>query len=68
MLFLTIFFAILLVKENAKLKFAFVISTGAPITVANEAIEMLPLVALFTHSFSFANFSNKILFNFIDSI
>ena len=49
MLFLIIFFTILVVKENAKLKFALVVSTGAPITVANEAIEMLPLVSLFTH-------------------
>ena len=31
--------------EIARLKLALTILTGAPITVANEAIEMLPLVA-----------------------
>ena len=30
--------------ENATLKPALAIPTGAPITVANDAIEMLPLV------------------------
>ena len=30
--------------ENARLKFAFTISTGAPIKVANDAIETLPVV------------------------
>ena len=30
--------------ENAKLKLAFTIPTGASITVANDAIEMLPVV------------------------
>ena len=34
-----------IVIENAKLKLALAIPTGAPITVGNEAIEMLPLVA-----------------------
>ena len=31
------------VPENARLKFALIIPTGAPITVANDAIEMLPI-------------------------
>ena len=30
--------------ENARLKLALVIPTGAPITVANVAIQVLPLV------------------------
>ena len=30
--------------ENTKLKLALTIPTGAPITVANDAIEMLPVV------------------------
>ena len=30
--------------ENARLKLALTIPTGAPITVANDAIEMLPVV------------------------
>ena len=30
--------------ENARLNLALAISTGAPITVANDAIEMLPVV------------------------
>ena len=30
--------------ENARLKLALTIPTSAPITVANDAIEMLPLV------------------------
>ena len=30
--------------ENARLKLALAIPTGAPITVANDAIEMLPAV------------------------
>ena len=30
--------------ENARLKLTFAIPTGALITVANDAIEMLPLV------------------------
>ena len=39
------FFTILIVIENVKLKLSLAIPTGNPITVANEAIEMLPLVA-----------------------
>ena len=31
-------------NENARLRLALVISTGIPITVVNDAIEMLPLV------------------------
>ena len=31
--------------ENVRLKLALAIPTGAPITVAKDAIEMLPLVA-----------------------
>ena len=30
--------------ENARLKLALIIPTGAPMTVANDAIEMLPVV------------------------
>ena len=30
---------------NARLDLAFAIPTGAPITIANDSIEMLPLVA-----------------------
>ena len=33
-----------MVIENVKLKLALAIATGAPITVVNETIEMLPLV------------------------
>ena len=47
-LFLVVFnsFLTILVKiENARLKLALTIPTGAPITVANDAIEMLPVVA-----------------------
>ena len=40
-----IFFTISVDIENSRLKLALAISTGAPITVANDAIEMLPLVA-----------------------
>ena len=32
-------------NENARLRLALVIPTGIPITVVNDAIEMLPLVA-----------------------
>ena len=32
-------------SENARLKLALAIPTGVPITVANDAIEMLPLPA-----------------------
>ena len=39
------FFTIPVVIENAKLKLALAIPTGAPTTVANNAIEMLPLAA-----------------------
>ena len=31
------------VTENARLQLALIIPTGAPITVANDAIEMLPV-------------------------
>ena len=30
--------------ENARLKLALTIPTGAPITVSNDAIEMLPVI------------------------
>ena len=48
-IFLCFFFYFLLflipVKiENARLKLALTIPTGAPITVANDAMEMLPVV------------------------
>ena len=39
------FFAIPVEIENARLKLALAILTGSPITVTNDAIEMLPLVA-----------------------
>ena len=39
------FFTILVDIENARLKLALAIHTGASITVADDAIEMLPLVA-----------------------
>ena len=39
------FFTSLVDNENARLRFALVIPAGVPITVANDAIEMLPLVA-----------------------
>ena len=32
-------------NENVRLRLALAIPTGVPITVANDAIEMLPLVA-----------------------
>ena len=37
------FFTMLVNIENAKLKLAFAIPIGAPITVADAAIEILPL-------------------------
>ena len=39
------FFAIPVDIENARLQLALAIPASAPITVANEAIEMLPFVA-----------------------
>ena len=39
------FFTVPVVIENAKLKFALAIHTGAPVTVANNAIEILGLLA-----------------------
>ena len=47
LLFLAIFnsfFTILVEIEKTRLKLALTIPTGAPITVANDAIEMLPVV------------------------
>ena len=38
------FFTISVEIENSRLKLAFTIPTGAPITVAYDAIEMLPVV------------------------
>ena len=38
------FFTIPVEIENARLKLAVIIPTGAPMTVANDAIEMLPVV------------------------
>ena len=37
------FFTNPVVIENARLQLALIIPTGAPITVANDAIEMLPV-------------------------
>ena len=45
-LFLVVFknvLTILVVIENARLQLALIIPTSAPITVANHAIEMLPV-------------------------
>ena len=39
------FFIIPVEIENARLKLAIAIPTGAPITAVNDAIEMIPLVA-----------------------
>ena len=44
LLFLTFFFTIPVKTENARLKLALAIPAGAPITVASDAIEMLPVV------------------------
>ena len=41
LLFLTVSFTIPVEIENARLKLALTISTGAPIIVANDTIEML---------------------------
>ena len=38
------FFMIPVEIENARLKLALIIRTGAPMTVANDVIEMLPVV------------------------
>ena len=38
------FFTIHVVIENARLQLALIIPTGDPITVANDAIKMLPVV------------------------
>ena len=38
------FFTISVVTENARLQLALIIPTGAPVTVANDATEMLPVV------------------------
>ena len=39
------FFTIPVDNENARLRLALAIPTGVPITVANDAIEILPLAA-----------------------
>ena len=44
-LFLKVFLEISLLIENTKLKLGFIIPTSAPMAVANETIETLPLVA-----------------------
>ena len=43
-MFLTVFFTVPVKIENAILKLALTIPSGAPITVANDATEMLPVV------------------------
>ena len=50
------FFTIPIEIENARLKHALVIPTGAPMTVANDGIEILPVVTDKT-------FTNKMTFN-----
>ena len=81
-LFLVVFncFTNPVVIENASLKLALIISTGAPITAANVAIEMLPVAADKTMTYqnsqkkqymlisSFFSLSIKIAFNFIDFV
>ena len=83
-LFLTIFFTIPVESEIARLKLALAIATGCPITVANDATEVLTVVAdetkikmvkrnnvftkFFAHYFSFFNLCNKMIFNFVDFI
>ena len=42
-IYLFIFFAISVQIENARLKLVLVIPAGAPMTVANDAIEILPV-------------------------
>ena len=39
------FFTIAVDNENVRLRLALAIAIGAPITAANDAIEMLPLIA-----------------------
>ena len=43
--FLNNFFTIPVEIENVRLRIALAIPPGAPITVANDAMEMLPLIA-----------------------
>ena len=78
------FFTIPVEIENARLKLVLVILTGAPMTNSNDAIEMLPVVTdrtiiktvkrskrftkTFANQFSFFNFSDRIIFAFIDFI
>ena len=38
------FFTVPVKSENARLKLAFTIPTGAPVTVENDAIEMPPVI------------------------
>ena len=45
LLFQTVFFTIPVKIENERLKLALAIAMGAPITAANDAIEMLPVVS-----------------------
>ena len=44
LLFLTVFVTIPVQIEKTRLILALVILTGAPVTVANDAVEMLPVV------------------------
>ena len=44
--FNSFFFTIPVEIENARLKLALATPTGAPITVANDAIDMLPVVKI----------------------
>ena len=44
LLFLTVFFTIPVQIENARLKLALIVPESAPMTVANDAIEILPIV------------------------
>ena len=44
-MFLTVFLTIPVDNENVRLTLALAIPIGVPITVANDAIEILPLVA-----------------------
>ena len=56
------FFTIPVVIENARVQLALIFPTGAPITVANDAIEILPVVTDKTIN-DFSKLPNGILRN-----
>ena len=71
LVFFNIFFTISVEIENAKRKLALIIPTGAPMTVANDAIEMLPVVTDKTFNDS-SNYSKEAIYlqslSFINSL